>query len=100
VNNNEAAYYKVPTEDTICKKTNWTCTQGELRDIMDNISSLSQIGYNLQFYNDKSQVDFLQKPLDTFILDLHSFIIISLITGPIILIVAVKRISSSRLKDG
>ena len=73
-NNNNVVH-----EDRECIKTNWTCTQKELADIHNNISSLSQSGYSLQFYNDRSAVDSLEKPLAIFVRDLHSLIIISFI---------------------
>jgi hypothetical protein len=66
-------------EDRKCNTNNWVCTQKELADIHNNISSLSQIGYPLQFYNGKSPVDSLEKPLDTFVHNLHLLIIISFI---------------------
>jgi hypothetical protein len=80
INNN------VVHEDRNCNKTKWNCTQKELVDIDNDISSLKKSGYTLQFYNDSSPVDFLEKPLTTFVTDLHSLIIISLIIVFIVLI--------------
>ena len=73
-NNNNVVH-----EDRECIETNWTCTQKELANIHDKILNLSQSGYNLQFHNDTSPVDFLEKPLATFVSNLHSLIIISFI---------------------
>lgn len=73
-NNNNVVH-----EDRDCNTTNWNCTQKNLTDINNKILNLSQIGYNLQFYNDKSPVDSLEKPLTIFVHDLHALIIISLI---------------------
>ena len=62
------------------------CTQQNLTVIHDKISDLSQLGYNLQFYNDKSSVDILEKPLEIFVQDLHSLTIISLIIVFVVLL--------------
>jgi hypothetical protein len=80
---NKSNISNVVHEDRDC---HWSCTQKELAGIHNKISNMSQLGYNLEFYNDKSPVDSLEKPLETFVRDLNSVTIISLIIVFIVLL--------------
>ena len=53
-------------------------------------------GYVSQFYNSKQPISILQKPIEAFISDLHSFIIVSLIAGPIIFVISIKHFGGNK----
>ena len=87
-------------EDSKCNKqgsySTSLCSESNLTSINDDISGLGANGYVSQFYNSKQPISILQKPIEAFISDLHSFIIVSLIAGPIIFVISIKHFGGNK----
>jgi hypothetical protein len=71
----------VPTNTTVCSRS-------DLSNITSKIDDLTQKGFISDFYNAKERVHALENPVETYVIYLNHFIIISLIAGPITYIAA------------
>ena len=80
------------------KITHNMCTYHELKNIDENITKLQENGFLSNFFNNNGKIHALEKNIDTFIIDLNHFIIISLITGPIVFVAGIRFYVKRKLK--